>query len=203
MELREALANISLIRTQMARTEVFRGYRWMTVGSTGVLALAAAGIQSIWLPDPTSNIGVYLALWVGVAVASVLICGVEMFVRAWASGSGLSRQMTLLAVEQFLPCTVVGALLTGVVATRAEEAAWMLPGLWAMLFSLGIFASYRLLPRAIFWVGVYFLCGGVACLVMARGDAALSPWTMAGTFGAGQLLNTVVLFWTQELSDDR
>ena len=40
---------------------------------------------------------------------------------------------------------------------------WMLPGLWSILFSLGIFASYRLLPRETFWLAVYYLAAGVGC----------------------------------------
>jgi C4-dicarboxylate transporter len=42
MELHEALSQISEIRQQMARSEVFRGYRSMTVGFSGVLGLLAA-----------------------------------------------------------------------------------------------------------------------------------------------------------------
>ena len=45
MELREALCQITEIRRQMARSEVFRGYRSLTVGSSGLLALLAAGVQ--------------------------------------------------------------------------------------------------------------------------------------------------------------
>ena len=45
MELREALQQISDIRQQMARSEVFRGYRSATVGFSGVLGILAAAFQ--------------------------------------------------------------------------------------------------------------------------------------------------------------
>ena len=47
MELREALTQIAEIRQQMARTEVFRGYRAMPVAFGGVVALAAAGFVPV------------------------------------------------------------------------------------------------------------------------------------------------------------
>jgi len=74
----------------------------------------------------------------------------------------------------------------------------MLPGLWAILFGLGVFASSQLLPRPTFWIGVHYLASGTICLVLGGGAAALSPWMMAGTFGLGQLLAALILYYTLE-----
>ena len=82
MELRDALAQISEIRRQMARTEVFRGYRSMPVAFSGLLALAAAGFQALWLPDPGQNVPAYLTLWLGAALVSALAAGTEMALRS-------------------------------------------------------------------------------------------------------------------------
>jgi hypothetical protein len=76
----------------------------------------------------------------------------------------------------------------------------MLPGLWALLFSLGIFASCRLLPRAVAIAGAWYLSGGVLALAWGNGAAALSPWIMGITFGGGQLLTAVILHITLEHS---
>ena len=51
------------------------------------------------------------------------------------------------ALEQFLPGIVAGFLLTGVLLRCAPQSLWMLPGLWQVLFSTGVFASCRFLPR--------------------------------------------------------
>jgi hypothetical protein len=202
MELREALTQISEIRRQLARTEVFRGYRSMPVAFSGLLALAAAGFQALWLPEPTQNIPAYLILWLGAAVVSALAAGLEMGLRCWNSSQSLSRDITWLAVEQFLPCLAAGGLLTLVLAVSAPDALWMLPGLWQMLFSLGIFASYRLLPRATFGVALFYMTSGVACLALAQGEAALSPLAMGIPFGIGQLYAAAVLYWTLERTND-
>ena len=57
MELREALTQITEIRLQLARTEVFRGYRAMPVAFSGVVALLAALIQAVTIADPMRQIG--------------------------------------------------------------------------------------------------------------------------------------------------
>ena len=94
MELREALQQISDIRQQMARSEVFRGYRSLTVGFSGVLGLLAAAFQSLWVASPATDLERYLGLWVGVALFSATISGVELFLRAKRAGSGIARDMT-------------------------------------------------------------------------------------------------------------
>ena len=201
MELDDALRQISDIRQQMARSELFRGYRSVTVGSSGVLAILAAVFQSQWVASPEMELGRYLGLWVGVAAVSVIVAGAEMTWRARNAGPGLARDRTLLAVEQFLPSLIVGALLTLSVYRGAPPVAWMLPGLWSLVFGLGIFASYRLLPRQVFWVGCYYVVCGCGCLVWGQGDNAFSPWLMGVSFGGGQLLGAAVLYWTLERTD--
>ncbi len=130
-----------------------------------------------------------------------MIVAAELIWRAHIAGPGLSRQMTQLAVEQFLPCVVVGALLTFCIARAAPQVGWMLPGLWSLLFGLGVFASCRLLPRPTAWVGLYYLTCGCGCLWLGQGANAFSPWQMAISFGGGQLLTAGILYWTLERSD--
>jgi hypothetical protein len=199
MELREALTQISEIRRQVARTEVFRGYRALPVAFSGLLALTVAGCQALWLPDPSQHVAAYLALWVGAALVSMLATGLEMALHLRRAASSLTRQTVLLALGQFTPSIVAGGLVMYAIAGHAPENLWMLPGLWALLFSLGVFASYRLLPPATFWVGVFYMAAGTVCLTLR--EAALSPWAMGIPFGGGQLLAAAVLYWTLERTD--
>ena len=73
----------------------------------------------------------------------------------------------------------------------------MLPGWWAILFGLGVFASRRLLLCWTFAIGGFYLLAGLAMLLMPRG-AVFSPWTMGTTFGIGQLSAAALLYWTLE-----
>ena len=201
MELREALTQITEIRLQLARTEVFRGYRAAPVAFSGVLAFAAALLQAVWIPDPAGNFSGWLELWVGTAAISGMASAGEVWLRHRRSTLKLRTEITRLACEQFFPCLLAGGVLTGVLIVNAPEVLWMLPGLWAILFSMGLFASFRLLPRAIFWVALYYLAAGSVCLALGQGAAAFSPWAMAIPFGGGQLVTAAILYWTLERND--
>jgi len=198
MELREALTQITEIRLQLARTEVFRGYRAMPVAFSGGVALLAALIQAGTIADPAVQIGPYLVLWIGAAVVSALAAGLEMMIRARTASSPMTRELTWLALEQFCPSLVAGALVTVVLLRAAPECLWLLPGLWQIFYGLGIFASCRLLPKPTFWVAVFYLGTGLAALALAKGEAALSPWSMGLPFCVGQLLAAAVLYRTLE-----
>jgi hypothetical protein len=202
MELREALTQITEIRLQMARTEVFRGYRAVPAAFSGVVAVAAATVQMLAVPDPTSQINVYLGLWIGAALVSGLSAALEMVGRPRHARLPLKRELTYLVIEQFCPCLVAGALLTMVVVRSAPECMWILPGLWQVLYSLGIFASCRLLPRPIFGVAVFYLFSGLVTLSLSRGEHALDPWAMGLPFSIGQFLAAAVLYHALERDHD-
>ena len=72
--------------------------------------------------------------------------------------------MIYQAVEQFLPAGVAGVLLAlSCCGKFAPETLWMLPGLWQLLVSLGIFASVRSLPRTVALAGAWYFVAGFAC----------------------------------------
>jgi hypothetical protein len=91
-----------------------------------------------------------------------------------------------LACEQFIPCVVGGAALTVTIGRFTPDVAWMLPGLWAIVFSLGLFASLRLLPGAMIVPALWYMLLGCLCLALGPTRAGFAPWTMIATFGVGQ-----------------
>ena len=109
--------------------------------------------------------------------------------------------MIYQAVEQFLPVGVAGALLAVVLWKFAPETLWMLPGLWQVLVSLGVFASVRSLPRTVAFAGAWYFVAGFAILMLASDSHALSPWTMGLPFVIGQLLMAAILHFAS--GDDR
>lgn len=201
MELGEALAQIHAIRAQVARTEVFRGYRAITVGCTGMLAFLAAALQPLVIPSPHENLHLYLQWWIGVAAISAVWVAIELMGRWFHSHSALHREQIHHALEQFLPCLVAGACTTWAIVEFSPAAAHLLPGLWSLMFALGVFASCRQLPAPAALIAVYYLAAGAACLALARGPWAFHPWAMAGTFGVGQLLTAAVLYFSLERTD--
>lgn len=199
MDLHEALTQISEIRQQVARTETFRGYRAAPVAFSALVACVAAALQPVLVPDPAAHFAAYLGLWIGAALLSMFVTGLAMIWHCKQSPSSLTIPNTILAVGQFLPSVVAGGLVTFVLFRHVPTAWWMLPGLWSMFFSLGIFASYRLLPKATFWIGVYYMTSGVLCLLWAHD---FSPWAMGLPFGVGQMMSAAILYWTLERKSD-
>ena len=197
MELNEALLQISVIRQQLARTEQFRGYRAAPVALSGVLACLGGIVQAVWISDPMTQLGTFLCLWISVATISLTICLGDVW-RRYRHHTGLLHRETMhFALEQFSPSLLAGALLTIVISKSASHSAWMLPGLWAILFSLGLFASWRLLPSAIFGVATYFLASGLVALSLQSREETLSAWTMPLLFGIGQFLTATVLLLSE------
>lgn len=192
-ELRQALDDINTIRSQVARGTQFRGYGPVSVASSGVLALAVAAGQIHWAQSSEHDLKPFLLIWIATAAVAVFLSALETVFRVRRVHSGLALEMIQAAVEQFLPCIVVGLLLTVVLIRVAPQDSWMLPGLWAVFFSLGVFASCRFLPRQMFAVGAWYLAAGLASLLIAAGHHALLPWAMGISFGIGQLLVAAVL----------
>lgn len=197
MELHEALSQIAEIRARVAESESFRGYRAVPVAATGGLALLAALIQPHVVTGPES----FLVLWTGTAVLALGVAGYGVWQRLRSADNPLGRELTRLAVGQFFPCLAAGALVTAAIARHSTEFTWALPGLWQVLFSLGIFASCRLLPRAVLGVALFYLTAGTFNLALAQDDLAFSPWRMGLPFGLGQAATAIILYWHLERHD--
>jgi len=177
----------------MARSTEFRGYGPATLATTAVIAVVASGAQTKLVPDPANHITGYLSVWIAAAVLSSALAGAQMYTRSRRLHSGMSDEMIQMAVEQFLPSVGASLLLTFVLFRYVPSSVWMLPGLWQIVFSLGIFASCRFLPRQVMLGGAWYLLTALVCL--AFGDArALSPWTMGLAYGAGQMLIAAALY---------
>jgi len=198
LELADAMSQIADIRRTLAQTETFRGYRSLTVAWTSLFALLGAALQQWLVPDPLSTPQRYLMIWIGLALTGMVVSGSEIVWRARRSQSTMTRQLSWLAVEQFLPCVFVGAAMTWGITSFAPEQLWLLPGLWSLVFGLGVFASARLLPREVTWVALWYLVGGCLVLGFARGPAACTPWSMVATFGVGQAAMSAILYWRLE-----
>ena len=193
-DLNKALDDISSIRRQMAQSTEFRGYGPATLASTGALAFAAAGAQALWVPDPANHIAEYLSIWIGTAVLSAGVIAAQMYARTRRIHSMMADEMIRMAVEQFLPAVGAGALITLVLVRYVPAALWMLPGIWQIIFSLGVFSSCRFLPRPMVAAGAWYLLSGLTCIALGD-NRALSPWAMGVPYGAGQLLVAGVLFF--------
>ena len=193
-DLERALNDIQAMRSQIALGTEFRGYGPAAFATTGVLGALAALLQSLWIENPAAEILSYLGLWIAIALLSAVIIGIDVVTRSRRVHSGLADEMVQSAAEQLLPAAVAGGLLTIVLVRYAPQSLWMLPGLWQIVLSLGVFAACRMLPAPLLAVGVWYLGTGLACLAFASEAQALSPWAMGLPFGIGQLLTAALIY---------
>lgn len=192
-DLDRALTDISVIRGQLAKSCEFQAFGPISISTSGLLAFAAAVIQAHLFKVPGAHLVAFLILWVSAATFSVLLIGWESAIRAHRVHGSLALPMLQTAIEHFCPALVAGAVVTVVIVRRAPASAWLLPGLWEVIFSLGAFATARLLPRPMFLVGVWYLVCGLAALEIGQTEP-LSAWSMGIPFGVGQLAVAGILY---------
>lgn len=200
-DLEKALADIVTIRSQIAAGTAFRGYGPAAVAATGGVALVTAVLQYLLLADPTGNPLGFLFGWALAAAVSALAIWIEMRARSRRHHSGLADAMIHQAIEQFRPAGVAGVLFAVVLWKSAPEALWLLPGLWQVLVSLGIFASVRSLPQSVALAGAWYFVSGFTVVLLASQSHTLSPWTMGLPFVIGQWLMAAVLYFASEDAD--
>lgn len=201
-----ALAQLEEIHTHLARTEVYRGWRSLPVALSGIVGLAAAGGHVFALRhragiDPQA----WVLYWLAVGVVSLVIGCAELLWRYLHQESQTEQRRTQQVVAQFLPALVAGFCLTLTLMSLRATLATLLPGLWALLFAVGIFSARPYLPTLSTLVSGFYALAGMA-LMYALGADALPPdglplwfsWAVGGVFGAGQFMAAAVLYWSFE-----
>ena len=196
MDLSRALGQLADIHQQIAKGEIYRGYRSLPLAASGLMGFAAAWAQpaSLGAGDPLA----FVLYWIVVAVCAGFVGASEIIYNYVVHEDRAARGRTRLVVGQFLPSVLAGAIITGSFMHLSAALVPLLPGLWAICFGIGIFASRPYLPRASGWVALFYYSAGVALLWMARGPEPLQPWWVGGTFGSGQLMAALVLYWNLE-----
>lgn len=196
MHVSRALEQIAEIHQQLAKGEVYRGYRPLPVACSGLAGLLAAAVQpsALGWHDPMG----FVMYWTTVAAVSGLVASSEIVHNYVVRESSTERRRTRRVTAQFLPALAAGAIVSGTFVRLSPALVAALPGLWALFFGLGIFASRPYLPRASGWVALFYFAAGVTLLWLSPTGVPRSPWSVGGTFGTGQLLAAMVLYWNRE-----
>jgi hypothetical protein len=190
MEVRDALDQLDRIHEQLTKGEVYRGFRVPAVALVGCLGLLAAAGQG-WVV-PAGDLTAFVWYWSAVGAVGLLVgCGAA--VRSYFfREDDFERRRTRRVMGQFLPCVLAGGLLTAALA-RNDAFIPLLPGVWAVVFGLGVVAVRPHLPRAVGVIGLaYVLAGG---LLLAWLPPEPGGWCVGGVFGAGHLITAAALWF--------
>jgi len=196
MEIDKALEQLEEIHNHVQRSEVYRGYRSIFTAALGFVALAAAYLQPkfVELDHPLS----FVYFWVTVGVINFLLPSCQILFHYVIYETSLERKKTRLAVGQFLPCLFAGAFLTFAICKTSEAFIVFLPGLWSILFGMGVYASKPYLPGVIHWMAASFFMGGMVLLALVPSGESLSPWGMGLNFSLGLIVGACILYFNLE-----
>src|ERR1700722_17130489 len=157
MNVQNALEQLEQIHDQLTRSEVYRGFRVPAVALVGITAFISAAVQQFFPSAETAN--GFVIYWVTVAGLCGLIGTVSAVHLYSVREDAFARRRTRKVLAQFSPCIFTGAVVTIAVA-RVPEYVVFLPGLWGMIFGLGIVAARPHLPAGIGLVGLWYLLAG-------------------------------------------
>jgi hypothetical protein len=196
VDVTRALDQIAEIHEQIAKGEVYRGYRSLPIAASGLIGIVAAWLQpaALGASDPIG----FVVYWTAVAAAAAFVGSSEIIYNYVVHECDSDRRQTRRVVGQFLPSLVGGVAMTVCFMHLSAALVPLLPGLWAFCFGIGTFASRPYLPKASGWIALFYYAAGFALLWIARGPEALTGWWVGGTFGVGQLLAAIVLWWNLE-----
>lgn len=198
MRIQQALADVARIRAQLNKATEVRCFRSQAVGVSALLVVVGAIAQANWVDRAAASAmpawDLWLLIWLIVAFASSLVAGLEMVVRGVRSESRQVWETHGRLVRRVLPSLMLGCVLTAVVASQAnmhsvsESLLWALPGLWAMVYAVGLLACEAVLPTHARLVAIYYFVAGGVSLVLASSLPVPPGWHMVMLFGVGQFL---------------
>ena len=196
MDLSRALGQLADIHQQLAKGEIYRGYRSLPIAASGVIGFLAAWLQdpAVAAADPLR----FVLYWTVIAACAGFVGASEIIYNYVVHDDHITRRRTRQVVGQFLPSLLAGAAITVSFTRLSATLVPLLPGLWAICFGIGVFASRPYLPRASGWIALFYYVAGMALLWGARGPEPIHGWWVGATFGTGQLLAALVLYWNLE-----
>lgn len=199
MHVHEALERLDEIHDRLTRAEVYPGFRVPGVALAGVVGLLAAAAQPH--VAGTEWPAGFVRYWVAVAGICGLL-GAGAAVHSYAAREDeFERRRTRRVVTQFFPCLAAGGVLTFALVRGGPELVRFLPGMWSLVFGLGIVSARPHLPRGIGGVGLFYLAAGSLLLLRAADTFELSGWSVGGVFGVGHLATAVVLYVRRDRGD--
>lgn len=168
-----AMDNLRFIRDTMERAGSFTA-----VSGWGQVVIGVTGFLAAWLASRQSSPENWLATWSVAAVVAGLIGVVTTAMKARAMGMSLRVGPGRKFALSLFPPLAAGAVLTAVLyrAGMTEQ----LPGMWLLLYGVGIVAAGSFSVRAVPVMGLGFMVLGGAALFAPAG---WGDWVMAAGFG--------------------
>jgi hypothetical protein len=195
----DALNKLEEIHAQLAKSGIFKGYRSIYAAISGLIAFIAALFYPAFVEFPDSRGFVYY--WVIIAFINCSIAGAMILYQYKKSTTTYEKQKIRKVSAQFLPVLVAGGIVTIILTFIEAKAIHLLPGIWSLLFGMGLLAIRPYLPHGLIISTFYYFLAGIFLFFIGLDHIALLPAAMGMGFGIGQLISAGLLYMTVERED--
>ena len=179
----DALRQVRELKLRVLDSQMFTGYSGRVRAVGGAAAFLAALIMS--RPGFPATGRAHLIGW-GLVLLVAVVANYAALIVWFVTTSGPHRDMRrLMPTVDALPPLAVGAILSLVLLRHGLID--LLPGTWMCLYGLTNLASRRVLPKAIWLVGLYYVVCGVV-LFVTPGFTFTNPWPMGIAFCVGEVV---------------
>lgn len=182
--LSDALSTITEIHTHLAKSEIYAGVRAKPVLLSAFLGLVAGCMQDRIIPSPDAL--QFVCYWITSAVLCAAVAASGAVMAYIFYDDHLGRRHAHIVASQLVPSLAAGIFVVLALLPQLHQCIGLFPGLWAILYALGLFSVRPYMPRATGWVGLYFILTGTLLLNLLPMDQVPSPWSIALIFAAGQ-----------------
>ena len=185
----DALSQVRQLQQTLLQRIRFHGFSGPTRAISGTLALVMAILMSTpYYPQTTRA---HLYGWGGVLLAALLLNGGAL-IHWFLHDSAVQRNpRRLRPVLDVIPPLFIGAVLTAALILRHRPE--LLFGVWMLMFGQTNLASRHVLPRAINFVGLFYIVAGTAW-ILTPGMSFMHPWPMGIVFFAGEWAGGLILY---------
>ncbi|HET9799094.1 MAG TPA: hypothetical protein VFP90_13935 [Gemmatimonadaceae bacterium] len=178
-----AMDNLRFIRQTMEAAGTFTA-----VSGWGTVVIGASAIFAAMLAATTHSTARWLFIWVCEAALSVAISVYTMALKARAAKLPLWSEPARKILFSFAPPMAGGALLTLVLVAHGLVA--LLPGVWMLLYGIGVVAAGTFSVRIVPVMGMAFMAVGAVALFA---PAVWATPAMAAGFGGLHLFFGILI----------
>jgi len=173
----DALANLQQIRRTMADSTRFTAVPGLGLVWVGATALATAWVASRW---GVGQFDRWMVAWVTDAIVGSTILALAMQRKAERVRAALLSGPGQRALLGLLPPIAAGGVLTAVLYMRGMATPEVVPGLWLLLYGVGVIAAGANSVPLVPVMGGCFVMLGVAAFAV---PGTLALWLVPAGFG--------------------
>lgn len=183
-DLRDRAAdNLRFIRETMEAATSFTA-----VSGWGQVLVGTSALIAAMLAAPLTQPAAWLLLWLGEALLAITIAVAAIVWKARHAGIALVSRPTRKFMLSFAPPLIAGATLT--LGLYRVGAVALLPGMWLLLYGVGVVTGGAFSVRIVPIMGLCFmLLGGLALLA----PPGWQNWCMAAGFGGLHIVFGVLI----------